>query len=364
MFHVPPYDPADGNYFRRAAYVVYPKLPRVIEAYITTFERAQAEIQAYERAHPTPPDAPAWSEPLTDEQAKLTAQALDKSIRASVERLAETEPKLYNAQPDWRMKDISVGSGAEADAILREFFHFAEYASDAFGWWRFSFPKERGFPKGKDWMRHGWKHITPGDLEEIAGRVKSGNHPLDDLMPPIDLLPDSHKEREALFRNAARGVPEAVARLHFLFPTESDKREAAEYSLGLPRNEIAQLLSQIPSPGALAAQWAHVAVRRPDSDEAAEARRGITALIAKSSARGSKVGRPKIPFSVEMTVTVYRMSYVLYKQLREVDRFLKKLISGDDQRSQKLGHLYPWLARELRPDRTTNFATHQPTEGA
>ena len=77
----------------------------------------------------------------------------------------------------------------------------------------------------------------------------------------------------------------------------------------------------------LAGRYAAILVRHPDSKEAEQARHDLDILTSKSAAKGSagRAGRTRIGFGERTVVQVYMMSYALFKQLKEVDRFLEGL---------------------------------------
>jgi len=349
--------PFHGKWFRRSLYIVFPNLDNVLSTFVTNYRKAFAEIKAFSAAHPIPPEPQDYGA-TSQEERKHLAEVLSSIIATTEEVERERVTKMYNAQPRWSMTEIHARTVSEASEILREFFEVVGSASKEFGWW------EAWFIEMMTWMAHSWKHVTLADLERVANRAHKGEHPFDDLGPHFDVLCGSGEDFRALLVKAAERVPEAVARLNYLVPRQRDLLSVARSFLSLPQDEISRLVSRIPSAGQVAAECAQIAVTNPDSAEAERARRTIASLVAKGSARGSRVGRPRISYSGEALATVYRMSYALYKQVREVNRFVMKLLPSSLERSGFLAGFYPWLDEKIRPERLADFAKRQPTEGA
>jgi len=254
----------------------------------------------------------------------------DRRARANLQRLVTTSRALvaiYNTQPRWSLRDIKARSLGQALEIVHEFLQFASFASDNFGW-QWEDPS-----KHEDWRRHAWKHTDYNALESIIGagwlveteKVKSSRRT---------------QEIQELCRGAIRKDPAAVARLGALFPAEEDKRSIFEHVL-----PPAERPREMPSPADLAAELVDIVWRSPDSAEADQARHGLKVLVSRRAIRGAapQRGRPPMQYTSFLVSHVFKVSYALAKQLREVDQFLGNYEAFGPKRMHHIRQFYPWL---------------------
>lgn len=262
-----------------------------------------------------------------------------RKVRRLYREINQRKTMLYNAQPRWSLSDIEVKSLSQATELINEFLRFVEFAAAEFCWMA-DHPR-----KPMEWRKHAWKHITFSDIENVLQEVnKSGGL----WLPPelrLDLI-GSFEEAQQLFQAAERCEPEAVARLDFLFRLKDDKDRAARHVLELNSRKRTPY---IPSSGALAAEWVTHAVTYPDSEEAETARSRLKRLASIQAAKGSRRegGRPSATHHHETVVAVWMMAYAISKQLREVDRFLRKHAPNEQQRRTQLDQSYPWVSRVI-----------------
>lgn len=362
-----------GQWFACHGYCVFPFSDRFLPVISRNLKEVNKKRREFAQQHPQNSSVkknlkkekkrgePAQQRPLTSSDWVRKFEALHRQAESAVRCQAEIGSLLYNAQPKWSLRELRPGSLDEACAIIKEFLGLAKLASEAFNWGPHLFlPKMR-------WMEHSWKHISMADLEKIAGDVRSGIYPFPDLGPPIDLLETGDEARE-LFLRAAQRDPSAVTRLNVLFPSKQTQREIAEfYFVGAkPLDEIQRMVSRIPTPEELAAEYTWVARTNPDPEEAENARNEVRILVAKAAAKGSQIksGRPRVPFAEETIAKVYEMSYALFRQVREVDRLLRTFEKDGKEREPLLKGFYPWLAERLRKkDGVTGFLDSRPTSG-
>jgi len=148
------------------------------------------------------------------------AEALTRKLARQFKESLDYSNALYSAQPQWSLSDFSVSSG-EIMELLQEFMDFVDYTTSHFRWVTGAPPNE------KELMKHGWKHITYDLIKELTDSDMSF------LVPAafrVDLVGTSEQFLD-LIRQAENRVPQAVARLEFLFPRRDDLDEACKYKL-------------------------------------------------------------------------------------------------------------------------------------
>jgi hypothetical protein len=168
---------------------------------------------------------------------------------------------------------------------------------------------------------------------------------------------ESSEEAAELFERACQRDPAAVARVDFLFPEERQKQDAARF-LGL-ETPVA-----IPSVGELAAELAETVRDAPDSAAAEKAKRDLGILLSSSALKGAppRGGRPAIQWPDESVLHVYKMSYSLTRQMREVDRLLDKHEQSANKRQAIVRNLYPRPCKDLTD--VLSFLQLQPSHAA
>jgi hypothetical protein len=339
---MPECDFTQGKWFVRVGYHVF---PLALAGKLKNLADQRAPIAA--RRAPVETENPTSLSKTGTLEARAQAQAFDQQLRKTVKEMVELTLQLYNRQLRWSLRDLRANSVDEGLSISKEFLELAYVASGEFGW------STHPLPEGMHWKQHCWKHIHETDLKRVADDVEAGRQPFNDA--PLGLL-GSSEEALKLFRRAARCEPGAVARLHHLFPLRCDLEDMADYLFcGVERPEkTRRIIASIPSVEELAGRYAAVLVRHPDSKEAEHAQRDLDILTSKSAAKGSggRAGRTRSGFGKDTVAQVYMMSYALFKQLKEVDRFLEGLNGGihwnDEARNQQLRKLYPLLAGLLK----------------
>jgi hypothetical protein len=368
---------ARGEWFACHGYWVFPYSDRFLSVISRNLKEVKKKQGEFAQQHPQNSSVkknlkrakkkgePAQQHPPTPSDWVRRFKVLDRQAQSAVQWLAEIGSLPYNAQPNWSLRELRPSSLDEACAIIKEFLGLAKLASEAFDWGPHLFlPKMR-------WMEHSWKHISMADLERIASDVRSGIYPFPDLGPPIDLFETGDDTRQ-LFLRAAQRDPSAVTRLNVLFPSKQTQREVAElYFVGAkPLDEIQSMVSGILTPEELAAEYTRVARTYPDSEEAEKARNELGVLAGKAAVKGSTT-RPRIPFGEETVTHIYRMSYALFKQAKEVNRLLSNTIQEgsfldkEEKRDLLLREFYPWLTRRFpKPHDIFGFLQSQPTAGA
>lgn len=287
------------------------------------------------------------------ERAERTAPAKSINTRASslrVPRLLREAATamlrykaMYNNQPRWSLREFDIRSQREALAIVQEFQQFASFASHNFGWsWQDPGDYE-------EWQRHAWKHI---DFPSIESMDSSGF-----FFSEAESARNNTKDLEAVVQAAIRKNPEAVARLDALFPNETEKHQALT---GLSPSEN----HRIPSSEDLALDLVTTIKRKPDSSEADRARRDLGILVSRRAITGAvHVGRLRVPHSNKFVAQVFKMSYALARQIKEVNSFLESYQPSASKRVHLLRPYYPWLGSATVLDLPA-LATTKPIEAA
>jgi hypothetical protein len=254
-------------------------------------------------------------------------------LKRDFEEIVYANNAYYSAQPQWSFRDIPVNSVVEAIEVLQEFKDLVEHTTSNFDWLT-------GPPTLKKELRkHGWKHVTHDLVKELTSGEKSF------IVPPAmqaDLVGTSEQLLD-LIRQAENRVPQAVARLEFLFPRRDHLAQACEFNLleKIPRAR----LDDIPTVAQLAAEWATEAVRNADSMGAERARDRLKLLVSRGSAlrSTSDKGRPKVNVHPIAIKEINDMNYCLFRQVQEVRTFLDRNFPYDKGNQSRLLRFYPWL---------------------
>jgi hypothetical protein len=308
----------DGNrWFTTVGYWLYPK-GLVFELFEPNLDARLEEIEAAEAALD--------SHTFTGSVANiLEAKNLTRSIRARAD-----SREYYNAQPNWHLIDIEV-SPEDAHALIAEFERLTSYTTEQYGW-----PGEDP-GKGVDWRVHGWKHICFVHIQGYWQEYVKGWAPpatiADGIGSPNDVV--------SLFRAAENGDPEAVGRVWTLFPNREGHEDI--FFFFFKSNERPKA---IPDPNAVAEELVRTIFSAPRSEEASQARAALLKLIAPSVSRGGKAkrGRPKSMVPPDILCLVWKMSYSLARQVREVVNLLSQLKISRKGRDALLLEMYPWMA--------------------
>jgi hypothetical protein len=327
-----------GKYFSRAGWMLFPHLPRVTASLF----RMTRKFGAVEERH-----APAnlgkrpqaGKEIDRDEGVSVESQIkeLDEEVQRLVSFVKDTYPTQYNCQPTWSLSDFALTNSLdEAKQIVGEFLELAELATDEFNW--------ALAPVGQsllDLKRHCWKHASFGVIQQLLKNIEV-------FLPPearLDLLGSAEGARE-LYRQAELCNPEAVARVNFVFPDERDRRRAAKYLF--EELEPREPIPVIRSVASLAAMYADLAIRGPDSPEAEGSRDALRRLVSRKAAKGSapQGGRPPMTHHASTIALIHLISYGLAKQINEVHRFLERSLPHTPAKAKPLtGGFYPWLSK-------------------
>jgi hypothetical protein len=311
-----------GKWFFSTGWGVFPS---------TLLLRVQADFQKAKGPRFRSPRFRTSSQRMSRPEAeKLTRSLIEEWCHAVQARL-----RYYNAHPRWSLKDINVDSSAGSSEVIVEFLRLVEHAALEFCW-PLNYPD-----KNMHWQQHGWTHTTFSTIKGLIADIRSGT-----WVSPLALIGSTEKARD-LFRRAERKEPEAVARINSLFASEGDRNRAAR-EIFMSTESIPRILSV----GDLAAELAERAVRHPDSAEAESARRKLSQLVSIHAVKGSKSGggRPSSPHDAETVLVVWMMCYSVCKQMREVDRFLRKIEKDESKRRPQLNQLYPWVSAKLHVD--------------
>jgi hypothetical protein len=86
----------------------------------------------------------------------------------------------------------------------------------------------------------------------------------------------------------------------------------------------------------------------PHSEESDSARKTLAKLTSKSVAKGLRTGkgRPKTLIATRILRLLWKMSYCLATQVREVHEFLR--LSSQSNIERTLLQLYPWIDKSFR----------------
>ncbi len=268
---------------------------------------------------------------------RKSARVTEKQIERQLQDYFESETARYNAQPEWSLRNLRARSLDEARAIIAEFQRCVRHTSAEFSW-PSTYPSKR-----MHWRKHGWKHITFDAIVSVAEDARAARGHFRYLR--LDLLGGSDEDHRKVFLDAAGRDPAAVARLDHLLPTEGSKMDVAR--LLFDRDTAQRIVDSIPSASELGGEYADVAVRCPDPKEADEAREHLKQLVSPGAARGStgQGGRPPVPYDDETIDLVYKMSYSLCRQIKEVDRFIARFMRRGETRRAYLAVLYPVIEK-------------------
>lgn len=271
---------------------------------------------------------------ICQEKGRVTAERLARMGEA----LSNLETAWYNAQPIWSIRHIRVNSRSEATEVVKEFLRMVRFTSTVFCW-PLNCPV-----RPAQWEKHGWKHISFAELRTYVDDMERGWEPT--VQTRADLI-GSTDEVQRLFKKAASKDPAAVARIDALFPREEEKKQILDDFFASSERP-----TEIPSAADLAAELAGIAIGSPDSKEAEQARRASSVLVSKRAAKGGapQGGRPPGPYPDETILLLYKMSYALNKQLREVQGFLKIWESPLEKRNDLFQQLCPWVSEIVGND--------------
>ena len=291
----------------------------------------------------------------TDRQlAKLDSGAMREGIGPQIALLCKRDAVIYNAQPHWALNQIRVSESAATD-LLEEFRQFIQIAALEYCW-------PLRVPDGQvEWKKHSWKHSSNEDLQSLASDIKNRRYPpgevLLDLIGSTEEACESTEEACELFRRAEKGDAEAVARVNCLFPLESQRVRIAEF-LFKYKKVTEEPVPIIPGAGELAKKHTEVIVRSPDSSEARRARTELQRLISPRASKGSQIrsGRAPTQYHEDGIRLLFKMSYGLFKQLRQVN---KVAASFGLSRRDVLRKFYPDL-----PSDPESFLGLEPLDGA
>jgi len=259
-----------------------------------------------------------------------------KELEEDMKWLALWQTEYYNAQPKWHLRNLcGLPSDRGVDA-LQEFMRLAKAATESFQWQTADI-----FP-GMKWREHGWKHISHKSIVDLISDRKV-------FFPPqvtLDLV-GTREKQVGLFRRAGEHDPRAVARVWHLFPNPIDMQVAIQHLFS--ENARQTRVPTIPSLTEVAGEYVRAAVNDPESGEADVARKNIEVLVSRGAALGAdkSAGRPRVGWHEEIIQEVYRMSYCLCRQVREVSGFLDRRVGDEGQRAQLLGKLYASLTNDL-----------------
>lgn len=259
--------------------------------------------------------------------------AIAEQLKKMVHDFSEREAQFYNAQPVWRLRELSARDSVEALQIVDEFLKAVQVSASEYCW-----PMQ---DPGRylHWRVHGWKHIVYDALEKYW---KDYNKRLEPAAIRAEAWGNG-EQVEKLFRQAAARDPEAVGIVWTLHPTYEDQREMVEHFC---RQDF--MLSDIPTPADLAFELVETIYSTSKSSEVVmNARNALLKLVAPSVAKGSrsKKGRPKILVSPSALRLLWKMSYSLAKQVLELDHFLRLHVRDCEKRTEILHKAYPWIRR-------------------
>jgi hypothetical protein len=266
--------------------------------------------------------------PATRAEAEVGTAEIRKWFR----RISEAEAKLYNAQPNWRLRDIGTHRAPEITAILKEFLTCTLATSSAYDW------PNHAPTRNCDWRIHGWKHIS---YESIIAAWEDSQSAWD-IFPRIEALGDETQVRQ-LFSAAARGDAEACGIVWSWFPSAEEQGEILDLFF-LPQERP----FRVPHPSEIASDLLDVMFSSPHSEESDSARKTLAKLTSKSVAKGLRTGkgRPKTLIATRILRLLWKMSYCLATQVREVHEFLR--LSSQSNIERTLLQLYPWIDKSFR----------------
>lgn len=280
------------------------------------------------------------------------------SFESKVRFSIESNRDGYDDQPKWSFGQIKARDLDQAHEVVGEFVQAVRHASYEYCW-----PLSHALSKAQ-WQKHSWKHVTYNDLKLAAE---------DTVRPKIPEMRfhgfDIGSIRR-LFVGAFEKNLSAVAFLTHLFPDENEKEAIAKSYLEGFSHAIDVDLKGIPSAGDLASDYVMEMYRDPNSREAEQAREKLEFLISPKSLKGQvrAAGRPYEVLHDESVAIVHRMSAALFRQIREMDRFLARFEVSEDARIPFLVEKLPWISglrvQEEYDEPLRALLSKHPTEGA
>jgi hypothetical protein len=303
---------SEGKWLFREGWCIFPQEPSgVLHEFVLRLKKAAPRLDGCKHS-------------------KIRASTARRIIPREWQQLPERETARYNAQPNWSLKDISVAS-QDAVALVTEFLEFVEVAADEFCW-------PLSYPSGEmEWHRHSWKHVSFKVVQSLAKDVVTHRYP-----PPQVLLKllGTRKQAKQLFRRAQKGEGDAIGRLHYFFPREADRLAAAECRL--TNEELTELVPLIRGVVGPMEQYLETTAESPGAPEAKRAEDNLQRFIRAAKGSPVKVGRPGMNCDEIGVKLLNTMSHGLFKQIRQVDDFLKQVPARNREKNWPWS-FYPWL---------------------
>lgn len=231
---------------------------------------------------------------------------------------------------EWSLREVKADSAEQAKEIVREFLSYSGDAAAEYGW------RPLGYDRNANSLRHDWKRIS---FEEILNRIS--NFPSGDYIPApvLDGLLGGGDEARRLFRDAAAGDVTAALKIYSVAPSAEQRSLLAEYL-------FLHKVDSEPPPDISLAKIAYCAasvLEKPEStsEEKAAAQRTLRILSRTSAVRSAgRVGMPSSSVHPEFADAVHRMCMALFRQIREVRRFLTAF-------KMDVSEFYPQLRKHL-----------------
>jgi hypothetical protein len=276
-----------------------------------------------------------------------------KTRESEVRALIEEQKDEYHHQLEWSLDEIESRSKDESRLIAREFIKAARNASE-------DCPLLLGASMA-DKRKHGWKHVTYGDVEILAQRAKNPSAAAMRL-ESLGVSRIKHLFLEALNRD-----PQSVAVLTRAFPDQQERQWMASYYMGIGKSKWKG--ASIPSAADLAAEYVTIIYREPDSEAARKARRSLEFLLTTKAIKGQPVrpGKPTVAIHKRYLKEAVFVGRTLFKQVRAVHRLLGRCETEGDSHGRVMSQLYPWIAslREgSEPLTLLDFLPMKPGEAA
>jgi hypothetical protein len=93
--------------------------------------------------------------------AGADAEAWPEKLAKLFDEIDDAEAEIYNSQPEWHLRELSVSSPEEGLKLLNDFLGKVVVTSSEYCW------PHRDPGKEIRWRVHGWKHIEFESIESI-----------------------------------------------------------------------------------------------------------------------------------------------------------------------------------------------------